>query len=161
MPEVKSELILEVGAEGGSIKLLGTRVSNGWHFRVSTSENYGEDIDGTSLKASGESEWVNSWASALGLLDRYPWHRLHPLFVHPEFQKRAWAAVTESFAFDAVMREYEHSYQCPNCKNGLLTLKRGRYGGFIGCTNYPECSFSRGLMTEAARRWFQICFPAA
>jgi DNA topoisomerase-1 len=35
--------------------------------------------------------------------------------------------------------------QCPNCKTGRLGLKLGRFGGFIGCTNYPECRYTRQL----------------
>lgn len=29
--------------------------------------------------------------------------------------------------------------KCPNCSNGTLGLKLGRYGAFLGCSNYPEC----------------------
>src|ERR1700709_2499760 len=31
--------------------------------------------------------------------------------------------------------------QCPQCGNGQLSLKVGRFGAFIGCSNYPECRF--------------------
>ncbi|MCF3936028.1 type I DNA topoisomerase [Acuticoccus sp. M5D2P5] len=34
---------------------------------------------------------------------------------------------------------------CPACSNGQLSLKNGRYGAFIGCSNYPECNFTRQL----------------
>jgi len=35
---------------------------------------------------------------------------------------------------------------CPNCGNGRLSLKTARSGGaFIGCSNYPECRFTRPL----------------
>ncbi len=34
---------------------------------------------------------------------------------------------------------------CPACDDGELSLKTGRYGAFIGCTNYPECKFTRQL----------------
>ena len=34
---------------------------------------------------------------------------------------------------------------CPNCGNGRLSLKLGKYGAFIGCSNYPECRFTRQL----------------
>ena len=33
--------------------------------------------------------------------------------------------------------------KCPNCETGKLSLKLGRFGGFIGCTNYPECRYTR------------------
>src|SRR5262245_23120574 len=35
--------------------------------------------------------------------------------------------------------------QCPNCGTGRIGLKLGRFGGFIGCSNYPECKFTRQL----------------
>ncbi len=34
---------------------------------------------------------------------------------------------------------------CPACADGELSLKLGRYGAFIGCSNYPECNFTRAL----------------
>ncbi|MEM7693594.1 MAG: type I DNA topoisomerase [Pseudomonadota bacterium] len=34
---------------------------------------------------------------------------------------------------------------CPSCKTGQLSLKNGRYGAFIGCSNYPDCGFTRQL----------------
>jgi DNA topoisomerase-1 len=35
--------------------------------------------------------------------------------------------------------------QCPTCGTGQLSLKVGRFGAFIGCSNYPECRFTRQL----------------
>ncbi|MBB4301501.1 DNA topoisomerase-1 [Rhodobium orientis] len=35
---------------------------------------------------------------------------------------------------------------CPQCDDGRLSLKVGRYGAFIGCSNYPECRFTRQLV---------------
>jgi DNA topoisomerase-1 len=35
--------------------------------------------------------------------------------------------------------------QCPLCGAGRLSLKLGRYGAFVGCSNYPECRFTRRL----------------
>ncbi|MFZ2101325.1 MAG: type I DNA topoisomerase [Oricola sp.] len=34
---------------------------------------------------------------------------------------------------------------CPKCGTGNLSLKLGKYGSFVGCSNYPECSFTRQL----------------
>jgi DNA topoisomerase-1 len=40
---------------------------------------------------------------------------------------------------------------CPSCAEGRLSLKTGRYGAFIGCSNYPECRFTRPIAaTEGA-----------
>ncbi|MFO1188825.1 MAG: type I DNA topoisomerase, partial [Alphaproteobacteria bacterium] len=34
---------------------------------------------------------------------------------------------------------------CPACADGRLGLKLGRHGAFIGCSNYPNCSYTRPL----------------
>ncbi|HYR67995.1 MAG TPA: type I DNA topoisomerase, partial [Reyranella sp.] len=34
---------------------------------------------------------------------------------------------------------------CPSCANGRLGLKLGKFGAFIGCSNYPDCRFTRKL----------------
>ncbi|ESZ64297.1 type I DNA topoisomerase [Mesorhizobium sp. L103C131B0] len=34
---------------------------------------------------------------------------------------------------------------CPKCGSGNLSLKLGKFGAFVGCSNYPECSFTRQL----------------
>ncbi|MGD8327349.1 MAG: type I DNA topoisomerase, partial [Sphingomonadales bacterium] len=33
--------------------------------------------------------------------------------------------------------------KCPTCGDGELSLKPGKYGAFIGCSNYPECRYTR------------------
>ncbi len=38
--------------------------------------------------------------------------------------------------------------QCPTC-GGQLSLKLSKFGGFIGCTNYPECRYTRQLTAGA------------
>jgi DNA topoisomerase-1 len=35
--------------------------------------------------------------------------------------------------------------KCPACAEGRLNLKLGRFGAFVGCTNYPECKFTRQI----------------
>ncbi|MBV9248689.1 MAG: type I DNA topoisomerase [Acetobacteraceae bacterium] len=37
---------------------------------------------------------------------------------------------------------------CPACGNGRLGLKLGRYGSFIGCSNYPNCQYTRRLAID-------------
>ena len=39
--------------------------------------------------------------------------------------------------------------QCPQCGNGQLSLKVGRFGAFIGCSNYPDCTFTRQMTPGA------------
>ncbi len=38
---------------------------------------------------------------------------------------------------------------CPGCGAGRLSLKLGRFGAFIGCSNYPECRYTRAFGVEA------------
>jgi DNA topoisomerase I len=37
---------------------------------------------------------------------------------------------------------------CTACGTGRLGLKLGRYGSFIGCSNYPTCQYTRRLAIE-------------
>jgi DNA topoisomerase-1 len=34
---------------------------------------------------------------------------------------------------------------CPVCSDGRLSLKTSRYGPFVGCSNYPECRYTRRI----------------
>ncbi|MBB5277648.1 DNA topoisomerase-1 [Rhizobium rosettiformans] len=37
---------------------------------------------------------------------------------------------------------------CQVCGTGNLSLKLGKYGAFVGCSNYPECNYTRQLTSE-------------
>jgi len=37
---------------------------------------------------------------------------------------------------------------CQVCGTGQLSLKLGKYGAFVGCSNYPECNYTRQLSSE-------------
>ena len=44
---------------------------------------------------------------------------------------------------------------CPQCGNGRLSLRGGRFGAFVACSNYPECRYTQkfgqaGATGEAA-----------
>ncbi len=39
---------------------------------------------------------------------------------------------------------------CPLCGQGSLHLKTSRSGGFVGCSNYPECRYTRPISGDAA-----------
>lgn len=34
---------------------------------------------------------------------------------------------------------------CPECGKGRLSIKLGKFGAFIGCSNYPECKYTKPL----------------
>jgi DNA topoisomerase-1 len=38
--------------------------------------------------------------------------------------------------------------QCPQCGTGRLNLKTGKFGGFVGCSNYPDCRYTRPLAAD-------------
>ena len=97
-------VILEVGAEGGAVTLVGRRVESGeWQFARITDDQtealFGESgVEVTPPPALESLKWVDSWEEGLRLMDRYPWVRLHPVAVHPEFAERVRAAVDERLA---------------------------------------------------------------
>jgi DNA topoisomerase-1 len=39
--------------------------------------------------------------------------------------------------------------QCPTCGTGKLNLKAGKFGAFVGCSNYPECRYTRPLAADS------------
>ena len=34
---------------------------------------------------------------------------------------------------------------CPECGKGRLSIKLGKFGAFLGCSNYPECKYTKPL----------------
>lgn len=84
------QVIVEVGAEGGSLTLYGIQSPDGWQFRAETNEAALDDGDTPDLP---ELPWVATWRSALKQLDAYPWTQLYPLKVHPEFSDRVFKAL--------------------------------------------------------------------
>jgi DNA topoisomerase I len=50
--------------------------------------------------------------------------------------------------------------KCQFCKSGVLSLKNSfRGGAFIGCSNYPECKFTRPLSKAKAAAQAQLAEP--
>lgn len=35
--------------------------------------------------------------------------------------------------------------QCSNCEDGIMSLRVGKFGSFIGCSNYPKCKNARKI----------------
>jgi DNA topoisomerase-1 len=72
-----------------------------------------------------------------------------------------WTQVLHEFngPFERALEKAEHAFErfeeeldelCPLCPQegrepGTLQVKLGRYGKFIGCTNYPECRYIRNM----------------
>jgi DNA topoisomerase-1 len=66
-----------------------------------------------------------------------------------EVMERKPSEVTE--ALDEFLSDYLFPPQadgsdprlCPKCGEGRLSLRGGRFGAFVACSNYPECKFTR------------------
>lgn len=39
--------------------------------------------------------------------------------------------------------------ECPSCKIGTMTKRIGKYGEFLGCTQYPRCGFVGKIPSQA------------
>lgn len=48
---------------------------------------------------------------------------------------------------------------CPECKDGKLIEREGRYGRFIACSNYPKCKFVKQDPAEEARTKTGVACP--
>lgn len=86
-------VILEIGSEGGSITVTGSRSGDGWQFGVQVSDWTSGLLD--EPVEPRQPATAASWADALQKLDRYPWARLVPLNVHPEFRQAVLKAVMQ------------------------------------------------------------------
>ncbi|OGC46370.1 hypothetical protein A2V49_02415 [candidate division WWE3 bacterium RBG_19FT_COMBO_34_6] len=38
--------------------------------------------------------------------------------------------------------------KCPNCENGVFVLKKGRFGKFLACNNYPKCKTTKPFLEK-------------
>ena len=89
--------------------------------------------------SGGRAEWKD-------LLARF-WKDFKPK--SDEVMERKPSEVTE--ALDEFLSDYlfpprddgSDPRLCPKCQEGRLSLRGGRYGAFIACSNYPECKFTR------------------
>ena len=50
-------------------------------------------------------------------------------------------------ALEAHLFPTPESRVCPECHKGTLSLKVGRFGAFIGCSEYPNCKYTRQFST--------------
>jgi DNA topoisomerase-1 len=39
---------------------------------------------------------------------------------------------------------------CPVCESGRLSLRLGRYGAYVACSNYPDCTYTREVSGSTA-----------
>ena len=48
---------------------------------------------------------------------------------------------------------------CPDCKDGKLVIREGRFGKFISCSNYPKCKFIKEDEEEKKKKMTGIKCP--
>lgn len=83
-----SIVILEVLAEGGGLTLYGQRLANEWRYSLESLDQTPWLIDEPTIQ--GRSKVVSSWEAAIALMDCYPWYRLMPGTIHPDFRAKVW-----------------------------------------------------------------------
>jgi hypothetical protein len=114
---VEREVIVEVGAEGGSIALCGVRGEAGWSYSLYVNHRL---LDEEPIQK--ETDQVETWDAAIALLDRYPWRQLSPLRVHPEFRSKILSAVGgDSAPHRRRLKNWEAV-----CKGGAVDKVRAR-----------------------------------
>ena len=86
------EVILEVGAEGGSISLYGFEKGEKWYFSLKTNEaamlDFLEEEEGIDNLVK-KSRLVEGIEYGLRLLDHYPWAELNPRIIHKNFESKS------------------------------------------------------------------------
>lgn len=91
------EIVLEVAGEGGSITLWREKVRGEWQFRVETDEGAVyeslSEEDRAGVVPQTTSTAAQSWELALAQLDKFPWPKLAPIQIHPDFAERILAVV--------------------------------------------------------------------
>ncbi len=65
-------------------------------------------------------------------------------FNEPEYQVAEEHARNVYYARNTKKEKTIKSYNCPIC-DGYLVLRKGKYGKFYGCSNYPDCSFTKRI----------------
>lgn len=50
---------------------------------------------------------------------------------------------------DYIFKDVDNNRKCPDCGTGKLHLKLGRYGAFLGCSNYPDCKYIKSIGSDA------------
>jgi DNA topoisomerase-1 len=74
------------------------------------------------------------------------WQAVLEDFYHP-FAKALESVDTAALIREAHDVEHLEKEPCPEC-GGKLTVKSGRFGPFIACTNYPECRYTKPLKQD-------------
>lgn len=55
-----------------------------------------------------------------------------------------------TFLFPDAKTTGDEARVCPSCSKGHLALRLGRYGAYVACSNYPDCTYTRDVGGSAA-----------
>jgi hypothetical protein len=107
------QIILKLGAEGGTITLYGKENNGKWYFFLNTNESTLLDfVDDEELFQNliRNSSIVEGLENGLSLLDEYPWEHLSPHKLHPLFADELILEVKKRRPNDNV-RRWERAYK--------------------------------------------------
>ncbi len=82
------EMLLKIGGEGGSLSIRRFRATDGtWKFIFITDESTLADFleEEDQIELVKKYSPVNSFEEALQLMNKYPWHEMHLITMHPEY----------------------------------------------------------------------------
>ena len=72
--------------------------------------------------------------------------RLIILFQYPKVERLSWV-IYKLYVIDVIVEkndktkeDFETNDVCPRC-GGTLVKRNGKYGTFMGCSNYPKCRY--------------------
>ncbi len=87
---------------------------------------------------TGKTDWIN-------VMDSF----------YPDFHEQI---VDAGKTIEKVKFAEEHTGEtCPKCQKGELLIKVGRFGKFIACSNFPECSYTDTVKKKAEGASCPIC----
>ena len=93
------EIVLQVGAEGGSLTIVRYHVSGEkWQFAIIRDESTLADFLGEEDKEDlfETLDSIPTFEDAIALMNKYPWPNLYPLVVHPEYANRVMEIIERS-----------------------------------------------------------------
>lgn len=52
----------------------------------------------------------------------------------------------EALKYSSISSPYQGlRKECPSCENGYLRPVKGKYGAFMGCSNFPSCRYTQSI----------------
>lgn len=156
------EVIIKLRAEGGSISLYGMKLDNGeWIFSKETYEIFDLEDEGDDQQTGKKNKvrqfkstkgqakhTVKGWTGAMELLNQYPWKKLGPIHIHPEFATKILEEIsTEKLSPDKVRRcEKATGYCITDVKRSGLINKLKQY---LQDSKYTVVLTGAGMSTES------------